>query len=53
MRGMFGWLGAFLVGALGWWLGRFMGMGAALITGCIGAGIGLYHGRKLFEKWLG
>ncbi|HET7307216.1 MAG TPA: hypothetical protein VFK24_05310 [Gammaproteobacteria bacterium] len=53
MRGIFGWLGAFIVGSLGGWLGTRIGPGIAFMIGCVGGGVGLYYGRKLFDGWLG
>lgn len=54
MRKIFGWLGAFILGLIGARIGsRIHGPGVALILGAIGAGIGLYYGRKLFDQWLG
>jgi hypothetical protein len=41
---------ASLVGALGWWLGGLLNLGAAVILGGIGSGVGLYYGQKWFDN---
>jgi hypothetical protein len=53
MRGIFGFLGTFLAGSIGWAVGEHVGIGTALILSAIGSGFGLYWGRKLFDEWLG
>jgi hypothetical protein len=39
-------------GAIGWWLGEFVGLGTAIVVSGIGTGVGLYYGRKLAEYLL-
>ena len=53
MRGIFGTLGTFLLGTLGWAIGQLVGLGTAIVLSAIGSGVGLYWGRKLFDEWLG
>lgn len=53
MRGIFATLGTFLIGSLGWAVGRLVGLGTAVVLGAIGSGAGMYYGRKLFDEWLG
>ena len=53
MRGIFSFLGASLLGSLGWTLGRYIGFGTAIVVSCIGSGFGMYWGRRLFDEWLG
>lgn len=53
MRGIFATIGTFLIGSLGWAAGQLVGLGAAVILGAIGSGVGMYYGRKLFDEWLG
>ncbi|HEX3843765.1 MAG TPA: hypothetical protein VHV80_05350 [Steroidobacteraceae bacterium] len=53
MRGIFGTLGTFLAGSLGWAAGQYVGLGTAAVLSAIGSGFGLYWGRRLFDKWLG
>jgi hypothetical protein len=50
MRGIIGWLSAFIVGSVGWWLGAKVGLGAAVILGSVGTGVGLYYGRRWFDQ---
>ena len=44
-----GWGCASLLGALGWWLGAQLNLGAAVILGAIASGVGLYYGNKWFD----
>jgi hypothetical protein len=53
MKMIFGWIGIFALGSLGWWLGDFLGLLPAVMLSAIGSGAGLYWGRKLFDRWLG
>ena len=53
MRAIFGTLGTFLAGALGWAAGQRLGLGAAVVLSAVGSGFGLYWGRRLFDHWLG
>jgi len=41
---------ASLLGALGWWLGGQLNLGAAVILGGIASGVGLYYGQKWFDN---
>jgi hypothetical protein len=41
---------ASLLGALGWWLGAKLNLGAAVILGGIAGGVGLYYGNKWFDN---
>jgi hypothetical protein len=50
MRGLIGWLAAFIVGSIGWWLGRKVGLGAAVVLGSVGTGVGLYVGYRWFDN---
>ena len=53
MRGMFSFIGATLLGTLGWAIGADVGIGTALVLSCIGSGFGMYWGRRLFDHWRG
>jgi hypothetical protein len=53
MRGIFGTIGTFLASSLGWAVGRYVGLGTAVVLSAIGGGFGLYWGRRLFDEWLG
>jgi len=41
---------ASLLGALGWWLGGLLNLGAAVILGAVASGVGLYYGNKWFDN---
>lgn len=53
MKFVFATLGTTGLGSLGWWLGEQWALGAAVVLGALGSGLGLYWGRRLFEEWLG
>ena len=53
MRGLFGLLGTFIGGSLGWWLGDLWNLLAAVLLSAVGTGFGLWYGRQLFDRWLG
>lgn len=53
MRAIFGGLGTLVLGALGWRLGALAGPWAAVPLSALGAGAGLYYGRRLYDEWLG
>jgi hypothetical protein len=50
LRTIIGWGCASLLGALGWWLGRQLNLGAAVILGAVASGVGLYYGQKWFDN---
>ena len=50
MRGMIGWMGAFLAGSAGWWLGAKVGLGMAVALGAVATGVGLYVGHRWFDQ---
>ena len=45
MNGLFGWIGATIGGALGWWAGARVGLLTAFLVSVVGTGLGLYLGR--------
>ena len=49
MDKLLGFVGATLVGSIGWWLGERVGFMTAFILSVIGTGIGMYAGRRLAE----
>ncbi len=53
MRAIFSFLGATVLGSIGWTIGKYVGFGTALVVSCVGSGFGMYWGRKLFDEWLG
>jgi hypothetical protein len=46
------WVGATLVGALGWWAGARASMFTAFVLSMVGTGVGLYLGRRMAEYLL-
>jgi hypothetical protein len=53
MRIVIGWLGAFMLGSLGWWLGDKLGLGAAVVLGAVASGFGLWLGYRWYDQYLG
>jgi hypothetical protein len=51
MSKLLGFVGATLVGALGWWLGSAVGLMTAFIVSTIGTGVGVYLGRKIADHY--
>jgi hypothetical protein len=49
MRLIIGWGGAWLLGAVGWWLGDKMNLGFAVILSSVAGAVGLYYGFKWFD----
>jgi hypothetical protein len=39
-------------GAIGWWLGSYFGMGAALALSAVGSLTGVYVGWRLYQAYL-
>jgi hypothetical protein len=50
MDRMFGFVGATLGGAVGWWLGDFVGLVTAVMLSMVGTGAGLYAGRRMAAR---
>ena len=50
---LFGLVGAFLGGQLGWWLGSHVGFMTAFLLSTVGTSAGLYLGRRLLDAFLG
>jgi hypothetical protein len=49
MNNLFGFVGATLVGSIGWWMGERVGFMTAFILSMIGTGVGMYAGRRLAD----
>lgn len=49
MRGILGFLGAFLAGSAGWWLGSKVGFATGLMLSIVASGAGLYAGHRWFD----
>ena len=50
MRSLIGWLGAFLAGCAGWWLGSKVGFAAGVMLGVVTSGVGMYAGYRWFDR---
>jgi hypothetical protein len=50
MRGVIGWLAAFVAGSAGWWLGAKLGFGTGVILSVVASGVGLYAGFQWFDQ---
>jgi hypothetical protein len=53
METLLGFLGATVLGAIGWWIGDRVGLMTAFILSTIATGIGLYAGRRIARDYLG
>lgn len=53
MRTIIGWLCAFLLSWLGWWLGAHVALWMAVILSAIAGAVGLYYGYRWFDQNLG
>jgi hypothetical protein len=53
MEILLGFLGATVLGAIGWWIGDRVGLMTAFILSTIATGIGLYAGRRIARDYLG
>lgn len=53
MRWLVGFIGATIGGAIGWWLGEFVGLMTAFILSTVGTGIGIYYARRWAADHLG
>ena len=52
MRGLAGFVGMNVGGAIGWWLGSCSGLTLSVVLSAVGSGAGLYAARKLAEAYL-
>ena len=50
VRGLIGWMSAFLAGSAGWWLGAKVGLGTAVVLSAVASGVGLYAGNRWFDQ---
>ena len=50
MRTIIGWLSASILGAVGWWLGAYVGLITAVVVSAIAGGAGLYYGYRWFDQ---
>lgn len=52
MKGLIGLIGSTAGGALGWWLGDYVGLMTAVMLSALGTGAGLYAARRLVSEFL-
>ena len=52
MSKLLAWLGATVLGAVGWWAGERQGMFTAFVLSMVGTGVGIYVGRRLADHLL-
>ena len=52
MERLAGFIGATVGGAIGWWLGEFVGIMTAVVLSAFGSGIGFYYARREVQRWL-
>jgi hypothetical protein len=50
VRGLIGWLAAFLAGSAGWWLGAKVRLGTAVVLGAVATGVGMYVGYRWYDQ---
>lgn len=50
MRGLIGWLAAFLAGSAGWWLGRHVGFATGVMLSVLASAVGMYAGFRWFDN---
>ena len=49
---LFGFLGATILGAAGWWVGEHVGIMTAFMVSTVASGVGLYVGRRFVRDYL-
>ena len=53
MEWLLGFVGATLLGSVGWWAGEYVGFMTAFVLSMVGSGVGLYLGRRMAREYLG
>ncbi len=51
MRKLFAFLGATVLGWVGWWLGAFVGVMTAFFVSMVGTGVGMYAGARIARDY--
>ncbi|HET6348381.1 MAG TPA: hypothetical protein VFH88_04780 [Candidatus Krumholzibacteria bacterium] len=49
MAKLLGFIGASVVGGIGWWLGARVGFMTAFLVSTVGSGVGIYLGRRIAD----
>jgi hypothetical protein len=52
MKGILAFTGMTIGGAIGWWLGAFVGITTSVMLSSIGSGAGLFAARWLMREYL-
>ena len=53
MSNLLAFLGANVLGGLGWWIGSSVGLMTAFMASVVGTALGVYVGRRLADEWGG
>ena len=51
MNKLFSFLGATILGYVGWFIGAKVGITTAFIVSMVGTGMGMYYGRKIARHY--
>jgi hypothetical protein len=51
MNKFYSFLGATILGYVGWYIGAKVGMTTAFILSMVGTGVGIYYGRKIAQYY--
>lgn len=52
MKGLLGFIFMNILGAIGWWLGSFVGLTTAVVLAMVASGFGLWVGQWIFRNYL-
>jgi hypothetical protein len=52
METLFGFIGATILGGVGWWIGERVGFMTAFMISTVTSGVGLYYGRRFFRDYM-
>jgi uncharacterized membrane protein YeaQ/YmgE (transglycosylase-associated protein family) len=53
MEKVLGFIGATVLGSVGWWIGGHVGVMTAFMVSTVGSGVGVYVGRRAARDYLG
>jgi hypothetical protein len=51
MQKLLGFVGASVIGSVGWWAGARVGVMTGFFLSMVGTGVGLYAGRRIADHW--
>jgi hypothetical protein len=51
MQKLLGFVGASVIGSVGWWAGARVGVMTGFFLSMVGTGVGLYAGRRIADPW--